>query len=162
MHDSARRFVERHADPSAATVEFGARNVNGGIADLFYGRYCGVDVRAGDGVDVVADAATFQIVPRWGHLAEQVVCCEVLEHAPNWQAIVENGFGQLGPGGRLIVTCATDDRAPHGVDGGGVGGEWYRNVPAEEFVAVLFDRARFEAFEVDPLAGDLRVVAVKR
>jgi SAM-dependent methyltransferase len=161
VHEAARQFVHRHADPSAATIEFGARNVNGGVADMFIGRYVGVDRTAGDGVDVIADAATFEILPRWGHLAEQVVCCEVLEHAENADEIVANAARNLKPGGTFVMTCAGPGRAEHSAADGGPlrDGEFYRNVPGDEF-AVWCSWGDVIVLEQD--AGDLRAVVVKR
>jgi SAM-dependent methyltransferase len=134
-------------------------------------------------VDVVADAATYQ--PDF--TPDTVVCCEVLEHAENAAAIVENAYRMLAPGGLFIMTCAMEPRAPHSaVDGGPleriestfqawhpcmyrpVGGgaaEFYRNVSVLDFQrwAQLSPGVDFliENIEQDPKAGDLRVLARK-
>ena len=136
MHPGARRFVARYAGRYGTVVELGARNVNGGIADLFQSDwYVGVDIEPGDGVTVVADAATW--TP--DEPADLVVCCEVLEHTPRAGDIVANAAAMLAPDGRVIVTAATDPRSPHSAaDGGPVrGGEWYRNIDPDELAGWL-------------------------
>jgi hypothetical protein len=109
-------------------VEIGSKNVNGSVRPLFPGAsYVGVDVVEGPCVDVVADGAVFKpAVP-----PDCIVCCEVLEHAENAQEMVANAVDILQPGGQVIITCASDGRAPHSaVDGGPLrAGEFYRNVP---------------------------------
>lgn len=147
MHAEAREFVARAIEGKAfpSVVEVGSRYINGGVRDLFgapgkadpdrrgHGRgveYLGVDVVDGPGVDLVADAAVLR-VPRKAHA---VVCCEVLEHTPDAQAIVENMLAMVRKGGLVVVTAACDPRAPHSaVDGGPLrDGEFYANVePAD-------------------------------
>jgi hypothetical protein len=87
--------------------------------------YLGIDLQDGPGVDVVADAATFRPDRRFA----TAVCCEVLEHTPEAEAIIAGAAAALAVGGLLIVTCAGEGRLPHSaVDGGPLRpGEYYQN-----------------------------------
>lgn len=161
MHDAAMRYVIRALDDAKfkpggkSVVEFGSRDVNGGVRPLFAGcdAYTGVDARAGRGVDVVGDAAT------WGDdgCCDVVVTTETLEHAPHAGRVIANARRLLRPGGRFIMTAAGRGRAPHGVDGGALGGEFYRNIERadlERWLADAFGAGQF-AVEEDAGAGDI-------
>lgn len=143
----------------ASVVEFGAYNVNGSVRDLFLETdYTGVDVRAGKGVDVRADAA------EWGEdgAYDVVVSTEMLEHAEDAEAIVANAYRVLADDGTFIVTAAGPERDPHGNDGGHVGDEFYRNVTPED-LAEWLDAAGFSAYDVNVTADgeDIRATAIK-
>lgn len=92
-------------------------------------RYVVVDRVAGQDVDVIADAVAW----RPEEPVDLVLSVEVLEHATDPSGLVRAAWESLRPGGYLIVTCATDPRAPHsGVDGGPLhGDEYYLNVAPE-------------------------------
>lgn len=144
-------------------VDIGGRDVNGTVRHLFADAtsYTGIDLQPGFGVDVVGDFTAWEPP----HLVDTVVCCEVLEHAPNWQDIVRHSADILNQGGRLILTCATDGRAPHsGIHGGALfPGEHYYNVPAEDLVDCVEDAGFYQVqLDVIEADGDVRLVAVKR
>lgn len=131
MHVQAFDWVERNvADvpPGASVLEIGSHDVNGSVRPLFQqaSHYHGIDIAPGPGVDEVADASDWR-APR---LYDVVVSTEVLEHAPRWYDVLDNAWGALEPGGRLLFTFATDPRAPHSaIDGWEVrDGEHYANV----------------------------------
>lgn len=135
MHDSCRLFVQSVAPlvPLESSVcEIGSRNVNGAVRYLFAGRrYVGIDLREGPGVDIVADGAT------WNgddETYDAVICCEVLEHAADPQALCENIRWLLRGGGAAIITAATPQRVPHsGIDGGPLrDGEQYQGVTEDD------------------------------
>lgn len=163
MHAEAFAFVQgvvRTLPPRRLVVELGGRNFNGSIRPLFAGAeaYISVDLRAGCGVDVIGDAATYTPPEP----PDTVVCCEVLEHAPNADAVVANALRILAPGGVLVLTCATDPRLPHSsVDGNRVRpGEHYANVPPEDLAAWLAG-ADVRILDSQPW-GDLQCLAVKQ
>jgi SAM-dependent methyltransferase len=112
--------------PWASVVEIGALCVNGGVRGLLRGaRYTGIDLRAGPGVDLVADGAVWQPPEP----VACVICLEVLEHAEHPRAVVENALRMLRPGGVLILSAAGPNRAPHGWYGQGVTeGESYQAI----------------------------------
>lgn len=137
MHAEAMDFLHR-VKPMLGrrdrVADFGALNVNGSAREVFgkatAEEYIGVDVRPGEGVDVVADAA-------WWHgadfLFDLIVSTECLEHTPYAAAICYNAYRLLRPGGVFLVTAAGPKRQPHSVDGGALPeGEWYRNVSEGE------------------------------
>lgn len=165
MHAEAFAFVERSLSsirPRGRVVELGSRNINGSIRPWFASAasYTGVDMVAGPGVDVVADAVTFEP----DQPPDVVLCLEVLEHSPEAAAIVANAARILKSGGWFLVTCATDPRAPHSaVDGGALHpSEYYRNVPPGDLYAwVTGAGLSIEQFEVDGAAGDLRLLGRK-
>ena len=165
MHAEAYAFVERTLATLPApqrVVDFGGRNVNGTIRPLMprSARYTVVDLRYDRSVDYVADAA------EWGEADayDMVICTETLEHAKNAAAIVTNAARILAPGGFLIMTMATDPRAPHsGMDGGAVHpGEHYANIAYRDLLAWV-DRSglTMRQYEVHDDRGDLYLLAVK-
>lgn len=159
--DVGRWVIDGKTHRPQLVVEIGSLNINGSCRPLFEGlnvRYVGIDVAAGPGVDVVADGATYEPESP----PALVICMEVLEHARNAGAVVRNALKMLAPGGVLLVTCASDPRAPHsGVDGGDLHpGEWYQNVGLEH-LATWLDGAEVLSLEWQP-QGDLQALAVKR
>lgn len=159
MHGEVWTFVARAARDITArrlrVVEIGSRDVNGSVRPIFAGHeYTGVDRASGPGVDVVGDGATFGEAGAY----DLGLCCETLEHAANAADIVANLCRIVRPGGLLIVTCATDPRAPHsGVDGGPLrDGEHYANVPPACLLHWL-DGCVYLNLEVE--RGDLRAIA---
>lgn len=157
MHDAAYQWVAAQVDrfgPFDSVAEFGGRNINGTVRDLFDGGYTAVDIVDGPGVDVVADCADW----RPSQPVECVVSTEVLEHTPAWRELVCNAAACLVDGGVLIVTCAGPGREPHGTDGGPVRDEFYENVIPGDLRAAL---APFSVFSLDVLGTDLRCWAVK-
>lgn len=163
MSESAREFVARYASSDTISViEIGCRDVNGIVRDLFpHCRYMGIDLADGPGVDVVCDAADY--VPP--DLVDMVLCCEVLEHAERWQAVLLAAASWLRPGGRLIITCAGPGRPPHSaVDGGDLQpGEYYWNLATWELIdalagtGIVVDSCQYDGQHCDcRLSGVLR------
>lgn len=132
MHREVMDWLDAVVPKDAESViEIGSRNVNGTPRALFEkavaaGRYLGVDIEPGDGVDVVANAADWKPP----HQADVVICCEVFEHTPAWRQILKTMVAACKPGGFIIVTAAGNGREPHSaVDGGPLQpGEHYENI----------------------------------
>jgi predicted methyltransferase len=160
MHKEAHDFIAAHGTTNALTVvEFGSRNINGGVRDVFpNARYIGIDIEAGDGVDEVGDAASWSTRKN----VDVVVCCEVFEHTDVWYDIVQNAYDVLCDGGVFLVTAANLDRAPHSaVDGGPLrDGEWYENVDPDALQQALL-AAGFETVDVIERGDDVYAKAVK-
>lgn len=169
MHQGAYSFVARmvmQLPPRRRVVELGSRIVrgpwpcSGSVRPLFpSAEYLGVDRVPGEGVDVVADAATWK--PRPLHRFDTVVCTEVLEHAANAEQICANARALLVRGGVLLVTVAGPGREPHSaLDGGPLRpGEFYRNVGEEALRAWLkpFGLSLVDSFSQP---GDLYALAI--
>lgn len=140
MHSAAHFWVAeqvRDYGPFRSVIEIGSRDVNGSVRGLFDGAtYTGLDIAEGPAVDWVGDAAVY--VPE--KKVECVVCCETLEHAPNWKELVKAGASWLKKGGYLIVTCAGPGRQAHSAVDGSYNvreGEHYANVSPEELAEAL-------------------------
>lgn len=164
LHPEAMAWVAAHATTDPVTVlDLGGRNINGSVRTLFPAAdYTTLDIRPGEGVDIVADAATW--TPDRAY--DVVVCTEVFEHTDSWPAICATAYAACAPGGRFIATMAGPGRPEHSaIDGGGAlqGGEFYRNVDpanlertlkAVGFVDVVVDQ--------QPSPADVRCVAMRR
>ena len=162
MHVEAASFVALTAHrlgPFESVLELGGRNVNGSVRPYFPGaKYLSVDICAGPGVDVVADATTYRPEEQF----DAVVCCEVLEHAEDADGFVATAWGSLKQGGLLIFTAACPPRAPHSaVDGGPLrAGEYYRNVEPSLMASWLVGWKDVD-IEVHDDRGDIYAVAVR-
>ena len=164
MHNEAFAWVAAHATTESVEVlDLGGRNVNGSIRDLFPNatRYVAVDIREGEGVDVVADASTW--VPDQEY--DVVVSTETFEHTAVWPEICLTAFKAMKTGGKLILTMAGPGRAVHSAVDGGPSlhpGEHYGNVDPERLRETL-EAAGWKDIVVDylPGAADTRAVATK-
>ncbi len=138
MHVAARRFVETtlatYGDITGDVVEFGSRDANGGVRDLFTRArsYAGIDMHAGTNVDMVQDAGMWR--PAHGYAC--VISTETLEHTANWRELLRTGASALAPDGLMVITCASGSRPRHSAtipDQPPQPGEYYANVRPEDF-----------------------------
>jgi SAM-dependent methyltransferase len=164
MHTEAFDFVRRvvQALPRLKRVlEFGSRNVNGTVREIFTdansigGIYHGLDLVPGENVFIVADAADWRPpvseefpLAKW--LYDAVVCCEVFEHTPRVADICKSAFEVLKPGGVFIVTCASQWREPHSVNGNGPPkkGEHYEGIFSDDLASEM-ESAGFSVAFID-------------
>jgi hypothetical protein len=170
VHAEAFEFVATSVaqlGPWQVVLEIGGRNVNGTVRDLFGDcSYTTLDIAPGDGVDIVADAAT------WApdRVYDCVVTCEVFEHTASWPQILATAARALRPGGTLIVTAASWPRAAHSAIDGGMlrPGEYYCNVDSGELADALATAGfhgqvtRHEHGDVYAAAHRARVLEVAR
>lgn len=164
MHPEVRLFFAAHTKlaPGDEMLEVGGADINGSLEDLVPRRVARtvVDIRPGQGVDVVADFASY----RHPITVNEIWCAEVLEHAPEWREILESAYKNLCDFGALLATCAGPARAPHGAWGESqpAPGEWYENRSALEVEAALFE-AGFMTVDVWTVRDgqDLQLVAVR-
>lgn len=146
----ATRIVTPEMIPQRRALDIGGADVNGSARSLIpdVGRWTGLDIAPGPGVDVVADATdrnSFRMPPLSWHagMFDVILCTEVLEHVEDWRAIVDNIWYLLAPGGFAFITAAGCGpgwgRRPHGARGelDPPDGEYYGNVNAEELCRVI-------------------------
>ena len=166
MHPEAWAFVQGlvlEHQHIGHVVELGSRNFNGSIRPLFADAlsYTGVDILPGYGVDVVADAAAFSPETR---ARSHPVLRDARAHAAALRTSSSMPRRILAPGGQLVVTCATDPRAPHSaIDGGELYvNEYYANVPPDD-LARWIEQAGLTLIchQVHVPRGDLYAVAQK-
>lgn len=147
---ATKHLVSRHV----SVLEFGSYNVNGTVRVLLpKATWLGIDPRPGPCVDVVADAATFDISERF----DLIICCEAFEHCAGWPSLIANAFRLLKNDGIFVGTAANLLRAPHTCDGGPMPNpptEYYANIDAEDLKKKLADW--FQQVTVDELADDVR------
>lgn len=103
-----RSFIERHADKLGDDVlEIGSRMTNPDTwwivnRDLATGKWTGIDMQPGDGVDVVADIHS--LPEAWYGRFSGVLCSEVLEHVSRpWVALPRLRM-VMQPGAWIVVT----------------------------------------------------------
>jgi hypothetical protein len=164
VHPEAFAWVAARATSETVEVlDIGGRNINGGVRGLFpnAARYVAVDIREGDGVDVVADAASW--VPDQEY--DVVVSTETFEHTAVWPDICLTAYKACRTGGRLILTMAGPGRAVHSAIDGGPSlhpDEHYGNVEPDDLERVLL-AAGWRDITVDYRADsrDTRAVATK-
>lgn len=137
MHDTAMEFVSRFAKSEPVTViEIGSRDINGSTRALFpAATWIGLDLHEGPCVDWVGDCTNY--VP--ASPVSLVICTEVLEHAEQWERILQLAVSWLLSDGKIIITCAGPGREPHSHhDGAGLReGEYYGNLSIDQITDVL-------------------------
>ena len=162
MHPSAMTFAcsaLTAGDVAGRSVlEAGSLNVNGSVRghaeSLGPASYIGTDMRPGQGVDVVCDAAD---LPARFAAADVVVSTEMLEHAKDWQAAVRGMITVLAERGVLVLTTRSEGFPLHGYPED----HWRYSVAA---MGVILAAAGLdvERLEPDPLPGHPGVFARAR
>lgn len=113
MHDTAYKIgglaMQLYCDlPKAAILEIGAQNVNGTLRDFILPttRYVGLDIEAGQGVDIVMEAgASF---PVGDSDFDLVMATSVFEHDPAfWMTFVEM-CRKARPGGYVYINAPSN------------------------------------------------------
>jgi SAM-dependent methyltransferase len=148
MHASVTKWVSgllsdgRVPMLNRSVLEIGSLNVNGSVRSLFSAssRYCGVDLRPGDGVDRVMNAHSLEFAA--GEF-DVVISTETLEHDSHfWLSVGEMGR-VLSPGGFLIITARGNGFPEHAFPD-----DFYRFMPSS--FRVIFNMAGCDAVEIMP------------
>lgn len=159
MHREVRLFVQGVASrfpehfTETKVLEFGARNINGDVRDLFAPscEITGVDCVNGPNVDHVCLCHDFHSTT----LYDVVFCTEMLEHDPHWRSTLESMYRLTKGGGLVFLTCATEGRSEHGTTdrpyhigtAEGPDPRYYRNLTERDimqvFTAEMFQDHRF-------------------
>ena len=128
MHRSVQLFVADKVESlgldRGKVLEVGSLDVNGSVREYFdrCDEYTGVDMRPGEGVDVVANAHK---LPFLDAVFDTVLSCEMLEHDDRfWISVAEMGR-VLKPGGVLILTARGNGFKPHAYPD-----DYYRFMPS--------------------------------
>jgi len=99
--DWARVVVTEFGLQDKNTLEVGSYNVNGSVRELFSGKYVGVDIREGPGVDAVVKAG---VLPFADAEFDVVVSTEMLEHDSRPWLSVKEMARVCRPGGFVLIT----------------------------------------------------------
>lgn len=153
MHNSVLNYVEskvkQYGLSELKTLEIGSLNVNGSVRGLFSsepGKYIGLDMREGAGVDVIGNAHNMMFD---SEIFDVVLSLEMLEHDNKFWFSLSEMERVLKPNGYLILTARGNGFPLHGHPE-----DYYRFMP--ESFKVLFELAGCEVIEIiqDPqLAG---------
>lgn len=145
-------------------LEVGSLNINGSVRGLFENcDYTGIDVGPGNGVDMVCPGQDFAAPAR---SYDVVISCEMMEHNPQWRETWLNMLRLVKSDGLVIMTCASLGRKKHGTSDStpfdspltvAQGVDYYRNLVAEDFTALLDHSAWFSthAWYNDHVSHDL-------
>lgn len=136
MHVEALGWIRaaRHAfdDRVLSVVEVGSQDINGSPRSLpclaGVARWVGIDVFDRPGVDWVGLAHRYPLDGWDGEPFDALVSCECFEHDPYWRRSLLACGSLVRPGGLIAVTCATGERAPHGVEADTPTPGYYGNV----------------------------------
>ncbi|OGW29178.1 MAG: methyltransferase type 11 [Nitrospirae bacterium GWC2_42_7] len=100
-----------------SVIELGARNVNGSLRPFIVSRspakYIGVDIEAGEGVDVICNAE--KLLDKFERNSfNLVISTELLEHVREWKKVISNIKNLCCPGGILLITTRSIGFKYHG------------------------------------------------
>ena len=149
--DANKAFVE-----GASVLEIGSHDydLNGGMRKVFAaaGRYVGVDLVAGPGVDIVGFGHELD---HRDHSYDVAISGECFEHDPHWRETFSNMVRMTRPGGLVAFSCASRGRPEHwtmrtdkavlpGTQA--VGMDYYRNLDESDFADWLPLASMFTAY----------------
>lgn len=143
-------------------LDIGGQDVNGTVHDYFpHSKITVLDLYDGPGVDIVADACTWEPTS----LFDVVISTEVLEHVADWRSILATSAKALDPDGpaTLLLTCASTGRPEHGQHGapGLEPGEYYGNVDPQPLRVELTKHYTISHVTFQHIPGDAYVWAIR-
>lgn len=158
MHSSVMAWVggqvAEHGLAASSTLEVGSLDVNGSVRPFFSGRYIGIDMRAGPGVDEVGLASALPFPAR---SFEVVVSTEMLEHDPSpWLSMAEMGR-VLKPGGHLLLTTRGNGFGEHNEPS-----DYWRFMPSARGLLLELAECDPVAQALDPEVPGIFVHGVRR
>jgi len=164
MHTEAWDFLtlkSKELHPTSI-LDIGGRNINGSPRDLWPDApYTALDHIGGEGVDIVADATTWNPDRLW----DMGLCTEMFEHISpvDYRKVLQVLGKAIKYQGVLLITCATDPRYPHSAYGtpGMPEDEFYGNVdPLDLALALTETNWECRDLIIDRNHGDLYAEAV--
>lgn len=155
MHEAVRIYLRNFASEEECEVlDIGGRSVNGSAREFFpNAHYTSLDIRPGEDVDIVADAAYWDPAGREWDL---VVSTGTLEHTPHYPEILATAYKACRPGGYLVVTCAGPGFDSHCAfqESKPLPGEYYENVTPEGLESAL-SKAGWQEIQIKRAFVDL-------
>jgi SAM-dependent methyltransferase len=146
-------------------LDCGSLDLNGNNRQFFDGSdYTGVDLVPGPNVDIVCPVHELNLPD--GSF-DVVISGEMLEHDRHHRRSLRKIYDLVRPGGLLLITCATDPRQAHGVDGhiphqSPGTNDYYQNIDIADIDSTLpADLFRVTFYRVDRIIGDLYMWGVK-
>ena len=100
-----------------SVIEIGSLDVNGSVRpiveELSPGRYIGVDIQMGPGVDEICDV--YEILEKYGqNKFDLLIATELIEHIRDWRKAVRNFKHILTTNGVLFITTRSEGFVYHG------------------------------------------------
>lgn len=147
-------------------LDVGSLDINGNNRYLFENcTYLGIDVAAGNNVDLVANGSKIQLPDE---SIDVIISTECLEHDMFYSETLVNIYRMLKPGGLFLFTCATEGRPEHGtsrttpqdaplIQDNSEWKDYYKNLSESDIRKVLDIEQIFKqaAFEVNHVSHDL-------
>lgn len=164
-----RKFPSNFKDVSV--LEVGSLNINGTIRIFFENcDYLGVDVGAGNGVDLVCPGQDLTLPD---NSYDTVASCECFEHNPFWKETFENMIRLAKPGGLIFFSCATTGRPEHGTEKTtpndspltiAKGWHYYKNLTRQDFEHYFNFAEAFSSYEFNENkeSSDLYFYGIRR
>lgn len=159
MHDSVKYWVAGRLpfERGLRVIDLGSLDVNGSVrpsvAALKPSEYIGVDLRPGNGVDVIGDVCSGFLRDRYGQF-DIVISAETLEHVQTWPLFVHEMKRLAKPGGHLLLTCRSPGFAMHNHPGD------YWRFTVDDLTAA-FEDCEIQDAQKDPEASGAFLHAIK-
>jgi 2-polyprenyl-3-methyl-5-hydroxy-6-metoxy-1,4-benzoquinol methylase len=146
VHQGILTFAKKHRGwITGQVLEVGSFNVNGSVRDVLP-ITIGIDMREGNGVDVVLSA--YDLVDHFGAESfDSVVSCDALEHIEDWKTALTQMWTVLKPKGCLLLTMANPEKGRHAYP------DDYWRFPMEDFKKLFGENKIVAEFYQNPSMG---------
>jgi len=112
MTPQVKNFLLKHKDKlQGKVIEIGSLDVNGSAREII-DITVGVDIRKGEGVDLVCDVSELPKHFTQGYF-DALVSTETLEHVEDWRSFVMISWGLVKKDGWLVMTMASQAKRRH-------------------------------------------------
>jgi SAM-dependent methyltransferase len=147
-------------------LDVGSLDINGNNRQFFteIKKYIGVDLGAGNNVDIVCPIHEYQGEQEF----DVVISTECFEHDKHWKKSMRKMYDLLLPNGAMIITAAGFGRVEHGTkkscpEAAPFTHSYYRNVRAKDLLSVFDVDKEFSYWEIsyEGDAKDIRFFGIK-